>query len=788
MWIDEAIVLGAKDSLRFVAKQLWFRYLRELGVAFQHKDSNEKLSKFPTYRDLQVAITGRKRLISAEQLGRWIQGKKREPKKTVTDESDFDDDAVRKRRRKERRSFLKTLNREDSASIASGSRSSTQGDDSEESDDEFSSSMPPSTPKSEFSIDDDSFGLSLSFSTSMNNGTSSVEPELETDSNRISSGISGTDSDTCSEFGGSKNNEDKEIDVHMNVLENINFSQIFKQKQKFIKSEKTTRLDSIKRPTVKIVFSLFCLAVMLTEDNWMTLSDLTFWADSGAIHYKSCVMGIPQDMKLSGRADYNKFLPRKDATAHRNDIEEHIIQLGALLKLKKVDFASSKKTFILDCIGRFIRELSLPAVLVRKIENKLEKLVLAGFKFNFLTSEQYCAKRQNSKFIDLPSLDVYCLALILFVLKYDFGLDDRTEILLSSAALLENSRCNTDLPHNRYFVFSEWLELSKRRVYLVAKYCYHLQTRYTMSLLPEVEPSLPCMVRSLEDISLHAESIKSHLCGVKSTSDTENWSNTDSHSVTSDSHNTTSDSLNMSDSSMSDSSNGSTVSQYGWEAKRGYYMEEHEDIFRVSKLLKKEFPSSHHQPNSDNNTMVKSIVKKNTLDLCTSDTPLHDFSLKQLEYNTNQINQLEDNSINVFEYEDKVRLDDAQKLGALIDKYDQEIFIPTENLERNANQEHVLNIQEDLNDFMLAPLNDTKKLKKEFISSGSSNSISKILLTSVKERLPTLEKEARDDANNPFFKRRYWMSHFKNTLPPDISDTSDIYSCPKDIENSIISR
>ena len=786
MWIDEAIILGAKDSLRFVAKQLWFSYLRELGVAFQRKDSNEKLPKFPTYRDLQVAITGRKRLISAEHLGRWIQGKKREPKKTVTDESDFDDDAVRKRRRKERRSFLKTLNREDSTSIASGGRSSTHGDDSEDSDDEFSSSMPPSTPKSDFYSDDDSFGLSLSFSTSMHNGTSTVGPELETDSNYLSSGVSGTDSDTCSEFGGSKNNEDKNIDVHLNVLENINFSQIFKPKHKFNKSETTTELDCIKRPTVKIVFSLFCLAVLLNEDNWMTLSDLTYWADCGVIHYKSCVMGIPQDMKLSGWADYNKFMPRNDATTHRDKIEEHIIQLGALLKLKKVDFASSKKTLILDCIGRFIRELSLPAVLVRTIENKLGNLVLEGFKFNFLTSEQYGAKRQRNKFIDLPSLDVYCLALILYVLKYDFGLDDRTEVLLSSVALQENSKCNTDLPHKRYFVFSEWLELSKRRVYLVAKYCYHLQRRYTTSLLPEVEPTLPCMVRSLEDVSLHAELLKAHLCGVNNTSDTENWSNTDSHSVTSDSHNAASDSLNISDGSMSDSSDGSIPSQYGWEAKReSYYTEEHEDFSRVSKLLRKEFPSSHNQHHSDSNTTAQSIVKKNTLDLSSSDTPLHDFSLKQLEYNNNQINQLEDNSIDIFEYEDKVRLDDAKKLGALIDKYDQEIFVPKNNPEKNANQEYVHYIRENQNDFMLAPLNDTNYLKKEYISSGSSRSLSKVLLTSVKDRLPTLNKEDCDYANNPFFKRRYWMTHFKKTLLPDISDTTDIYSSPQCIGRSI---
>ena len=783
MWIDEAITLGAKDSLRFVAKQLWFRYLKALGVAFQHQDSKEKLSKFPTYRDLQVAITGRKRLIPADQLGRWIQGKKREPKKTVTDESDFDDDAVRKRRRKERRSFLKTLNREDSASIATGSRSSTHGDDSEDSDDEFSSSMPPSTPKSEFYSDDDSFGLSLSFSTSMNNGTSSIEPELETGSTHISSGISGTDSDTCSEFGGSKNNEDKSIDVHLNVLENIDFSQIFKQKQKCNKREKTTKLDSIKRPNVKIVFALFCLAVMLNEDNWMTLSDLTYWADCGAIHFKSCLLGIPQDMKLSGRVDHLTFIPRNDATTHRNLIEEHIIQLGALLKLHIVDFASSKKTLILECIGRFVRELSLPAVLVRTIENKLGNLVLAGFKFNFLTSEQYCAKMQRNQFIGLPSLDVYCLALILFVLKYDFGLDDRTEVLLSSAALLENSKCDTDLPYNRYFVFSEWLELSKRRVYLVAKYCYHLQKRYTI-LLPEVEPTLPCMVRSLEDMSVHAELLKYHLCGVNNTSDIENCYHTDSHSVTSDSHNATSDSLNMTDSSMSDSSDGSVVSQlYEGETNWQSYMEEHEDISKVSKLLRKEFPSSHHRLHSDDNTNVNSIVKKNTLDLSTSDTPLHDFSLKQLEYNTKQINQHEDNSIDILEFEDKVRLDDAQKLGALIDKYHQEIFIPKENLERHACQEHV-NIRDDLSDFMLAPLNNSDKIKKEYIS-GSSMSLSKVLLTSVKDRLPTLNKEASNYANNPFFKRRYWMTHFERGCLPDISETTDIYSFPKDIHNSI---
>ena len=765
MWIDQAITLGAKDTLRFLAKQLWFKYLRELGVAFKPGDKKESLSEIPTYRDLQVEITGRKKLIPAERLGARIKAKTRESKVAITDESDFDDDAVRKRRRKERRSFLKTLNHEDSKSVASGSRSSTHGDDSDDSDDELSSSVPPSTPKSGFYSDDDTFGLSLSVNTSMNNDSSSTGQFFETNSNQPSSGASATDSDTCSEFGVSRNIEDKNIDVHFNVLENINFTQMLGSKttDKLGKRQPALLgLDIIKRPSVRVVFSIFCLAVLLNEDNWITLSDLTYWADCGSITYMACVLGIPQDMKLCGWADHTMFQPKRNATIGRRNIEDNIVMLGALLKLQKVDFAASIRTQILNCIGRFIRELSLPQSLTHAIEYKLGKLVLEGFKYCFPTTKEYNKKcvRHSTQLIGLPTLDVYSLALILFILKYDFGLDDRTEVKLSSVAVQQNTKSQGDaIESHRYFVFSEWLELSKRRIYLAAKYCYHLQQRFTKSLIPEAEPSLPCMVRSIEELSTHAQLVKSHLRGYDCTSDQGGASNSNSH--------------NDSDCSVSvSSSEYSSISKIGWENT------EHQDILRVSNFLRKEFNSDLYDFQSGNNDTAPSrSIKRNTLDLSTSDTPLHDFSMKQLEYNAELSN--------LFEFEDKVRHDEAEVLRALIDTYDHEILCPLNILEKCTQDEDCLRIGEkDIKDFIIAPLHAPR-----YETMTSDMNFSKVLLTSVDSRLPIINEGPSHNAKDQFINRKYWMTHFRQSnqgpIRFDTGDMSDIYSLPTGIQKQV---
>ena len=106
----------------------------------------------------------------------------------------------------------------------------------------------------------------------------------------------------------------------------------------------------------------------------------------------ACVLGIPQDMKLCGWADHTMFQPKRNATIGRRNIEDNIVMLGALLKLQKVDFAASIRTQILNCIGRFIRELSLPQSLTHAIEYKLGKLVLEGFKYCFPTTKEYNKK------------------------------------------------------------------------------------------------------------------------------------------------------------------------------------------------------------------------------------------------------------------------------------------------------------------------------------------------------------------------------------------------------------
>ena len=124
-WIDEAILLGAKDSLRFIAKQLWFNYLKALGIAFQEGKSESSVPVVPGFRDIQVAVTGRKRLLAPETISRMKKTRTKRDKKPINlDSEDDESEEVKRKRRKDRRRFLNSLNnRGDSSSGTDGFQS-----------------------------------------------------------------------------------------------------------------------------------------------------------------------------------------------------------------------------------------------------------------------------------------------------------------------------------------------------------------------------------------------------------------------------------------------------------------------------------------------------------------------------------------------------------------------------------------------------------------------------------------------------------------------------------------
>ena len=742
----------------------------------------ESLSKNPSYRDVQVAITGRRRLIPADVIGKIQSAKINKYKKEVIEDSDTndEDELVRKRRRKQRRKFIKSLNHDDSRSSIGENTSFRTSEDSDEGEEDCSllstNSNTPSTSKASFYNDDDSFGLSLSsFNASMHNESQTSVIKNEDNSSlgmNTSSGTSNSDSDTsCVSFDGSRNMEDKNIDVHLEILGKTNFEAIRRTKN-FGRdwNKSTNEMKTYANPSLKLVFSLVCLAVLLNEDNCITLSDLLYWAHCGSISYKTSVLGIPQDMRLSGRADRSTFLPYKNAIPPSSSIKRTIYQLGRFLNLGKVDFASSKeRQQILEIICRYIRELSLPKTIVDSIEKHLGMLVLKGFKFCFKPVEKSKKNKysgQESKTELFPSMDIYCMALILFVLKFDFGLDDRTEIKLSSIAIRENEILSTNLKTDaRYFVFSEWLELSKRRTYLAVRYCYHLHKRYSLSLIPEVECSLPCMVRFIEDASNRAELIKLHPSRVPSQKDSESAPDLDD---------TYSSNYSIPNTSTSEHSIASDTDQE--ESAPKWYRERENDIKNVSEFIQKEFRAScNFKSENMGDLKFDSQCIKNTLDLSTSNTPLHDFSVKQIKYNTY-------NGDTSFQNEDKVRLDDAEKIQALLDHYDQKVLCPLNILNKSDEYEDISRLLEDTeNDFVLFPLENParkenyksgqdKLASAEWNSAENKINLTKTILSSSESRLPVPHANSNINQKELFLNRKYWMCHPGSKLDKDFNN------------------
>ena len=85
--------------------------MKASGVAFQDKNKQESLPSVPHYRDIQVSITDRKRLLQPGNITRRKNEKIRKQQKEAQrdlDESDAtEDEAIHKKRNKQRRKFLK---------------------------------------------------------------------------------------------------------------------------------------------------------------------------------------------------------------------------------------------------------------------------------------------------------------------------------------------------------------------------------------------------------------------------------------------------------------------------------------------------------------------------------------------------------------------------------------------------------------------------------------------------------------------------------------------------------
>ena len=447
-WTEEAILLGADDSLRRNVADLWYSYLQNTGTAFKTSQNRRTVG----YRDAVASITKRKRILSSDFVHRKFKSLTR-PKRRNQAEIDPDDTSIsaKRARARRKRKFLESVASSDAESDAESFLSSSSFMDSS---------------------GDDSFSLSLS-SLSSSQPSLSI-PSLASSSSEISSG---EESDV------DKAETEKNIVKDVRILQRL---QKMKNGRRF-RSEK--KLASY--PRLKTVFGVFALAVFSTKNNWMTLSDLMFWAERDAISFDTNVLAIPKELKFYSFSDQKAFSSALNEPLDHFKMRKLMMNLGAFMSLKRCHLVGQQ---VLEILARFLFELSLPKEFMVVLQNLLPAAMLTEFKFNF--PDKIRAFKNENTNPPIPSLDVYCMALILFGLKYLYNLDDVSEYKLNGQ----------NMPG---FSLIDWIKLSKFRCFLAVKHSLDLNHKYG-SLLPDVETSPAVKMRSIQEQSNRLQVMKKH--------------------------------------------------------------------------------------------------------------------------------------------------------------------------------------------------------------------------------------------------------------------------------------
>jgi hypothetical protein len=377
---------------------------------------------------MQVAITGRKRLISPSVVAAYKKNRTKSDKKDSSDEFDYDEESheSRKRRRRRRRQFL----------------------------DSFASDV--STSEAETSL-----------------GATSTT-SYETLNSSDESAATDATNDTINE-------DDPEVEgVHMMALERLTLSKINLAKRGGFQP-KVMKVETLKRRTA---FGILSLGVMLSEGNSLTLGDLIRYANSDALSYSTSVQNVPLIMKIKDPHDLLKFSGQCDYKDPLDHLKQRRLmsRLGSLLDLKQVDLGQDT-TLVKTTLARYLRELSLPATLGKVLFNSLRKTALFKLAYTF---GPYSSKKKYEE-SPIVSADARSLAIILFGLKYLYGLDDVTEKFRSAS------------PDTKKFNPLEWMRLSRHRAFLACKHSCDLHRRMTLLFgRDQVSLSGPAWMASLK--------------------------------------------------------------------------------------------------------------------------------------------------------------------------------------------------------------------------------------------------------------------------------------------------
>ena len=456
-WVDEVVSLGISPNLKSTVLSLWAKYLGHMQMAFvEDRHCRRQIQPgpglAPSFRDVQVGIYKRRRLITASELGHKRAARSRRTTRQhlvdQTDDSilDKEDDSreARRVRSRMRRNFHKQLANERVAADPEMGGGATSEDSAA------------------------SFLSDASFLSSAGCG-----------SGRLGGGPASSPLNSNSSPASTIEDVEEErhdvIGIQTRAIERVTL-----HRPKITNSSN----EQICRLTLRNAFGLFSLGVFLHGDPKVTLtiSDLAFRARSGAISYTNASIHIPELLAIRGTEDTNKFIGRNPPT--RKDLRDSIYKMGSFLQLIKVNMGCPE--MFRNVLRRFLEELSLPRGLESEIMQTFESTQFLEFTAELLPTKRLAvADRRSSERI--PAMDERALGVIIFALKYIYGLDDIND---ADAGGEWNQPGTTSSAgaEDKLFNISDWIKFSRHRAFWASKRT-HLFRQRLGKLFPGVELS-----------------------------------------------------------------------------------------------------------------------------------------------------------------------------------------------------------------------------------------------------------------------------------------------------------
>ena len=210
---------------------------------------------------------------------------------------------------------------------------------------------------------------------------------------------------------------------------------------------------------LKVLYAIFCYAVLLMENNTLTLSDLLRYAKNGAIAYSTGAQHVPPVMKLQMNHDVNKFTGMREIQRKLEHLPMRRLmnRLGELIQLKEINLGGTEMSTVHSVVKRYLKEFALPKTLAKMLFNSLRHSELYELKWKFKPYIRDIGVSGERNAEPISSSDLRAIALILFALKYLYGLDDETETKQMSSG-------------SEDFNVMDWISWSKHRVFLACRF------------------------------------------------------------------------------------------------------------------------------------------------------------------------------------------------------------------------------------------------------------------------------------------------------------------------------